>query len=401
MEMKQRMKWFNEARFGMFIHWGVYSLLGRGEWVMYRDRIPPEEYAKLADHFNPTHFDADAWSQLAVDAGMKYVVLTTRHHDGFCLFDSKVSDFTSVKTAARRDFIADYVESCRKYNLRVGLYYSLGDWRFGIPKESDSPEGAEKMLNQAHNQVRELLTNYGKIDLLWYDGGWCYPSLPDDGTAEQAKYWQSEKLNAMVRELQPEIIINDRSGLPADYSTPEGHVSKPKDPDRSWETCMTMSGDENSYWGFLRHDSSHKSTGQLLRFLALAACNGGNFLLNIGPDANGIVPQFALERLKNIGDWMKLNGDAIYNSETCDKFLGGSAGNLSQKGDTVYYHMFRWPGQEAIIPKINVKILDAKVLASDETVEFTQEESGRVTLHNLPLNPPDPYNTVIAIKIAT
>ena len=213
----ERMAWFHQARFGMFIHWGLYSVLSRGEWVMLAERIPKEEYAKLAEQFNPGDFSADAWVKLAQEAGMKYIVLTTRHHDGFCLFDSKVSDFTSVKTAAKRDFVAEYVEACRKAGMRVGLYYSLLDWRFPGYHEGreKNPTSTAAMVEQAHSQVKELMGDYGKIDVLWYDGGW----VPGVDVKDVAQYWRAEELNRMVRELQPEIITNNRSGQDEDIDT--------------------------------------------------------------------------------------------------------------------------------------------------------------------------------------
>jgi len=274
----KRTKWFREAKLGIFVHWGIYSLPARGEWVMLTERIPGDEYVQLARRFNPKRFDAQEWVSIAKEAGMKYMVLTTRHHDGFCLFDSKVSDFTSVKTAAG----AEYVKACRRAKLKVGLYYSLGDWKFGFPKVSDSREGARAMVEQAHIQVRELMSQYGKIDILWYDGGWVYPSRPDDGPEEQIKFWQSKKLNSMVRKLQPHILINNRSGLSEDFDTPEQH-STPSGPGRIWETCMTM----NDSWGYSAGDHTWKSSTQLIHELTDIVSKGGNYLLNIGPKAAG------------------------------------------------------------------------------------------------------------------
>ncbi len=199
---EERLKWFHEARFGIFVHWGLYSMLGRGEWVMFQERIPAREYAKLARRFKPAKFDADALAAVAVDAGAKYMVLTTRHHDGFCLFDSKVSDFTSVKSAAGRDFVAEYIHACRKAGLKVGLYYSLLDWRFpGYFEPKKYPDSAAAMVQQLHDQVRELMTNYGKIDVLWYDGDWINHGCA--GIDDKAAFWRSRELNDMARQLQP------------------------------------------------------------------------------------------------------------------------------------------------------------------------------------------------------
>jgi alpha-L-fucosidase len=199
----QRMKWFHQARFGMFIHWGLYSILGRGEWVMFQERIKAREYARLAKRFRPKSFDAKALARTAAEAGMKYMVLTTRHHDGFCLFDSKVSDFTAPKTGSR-DFVAEYADACRSAGLKVGFYYSLLDWRFPgyfEPTVRKYQKSAEDLVDQAHAQVKELMSNYGKVDVLWYDGGWV--AHGKSGVTDIAAFWRATELNAMVRRLQP------------------------------------------------------------------------------------------------------------------------------------------------------------------------------------------------------
>ena len=237
-EYEKRLQWFHQARFGMFIHWGLYSLLKRGEWVMFQERILPSDYAKLADQFQPRKFDADAWAGLAAEAGMKYMVLTTRHHDGFCLFDSQVSDFTSVKTAARRDFVAEYAAACRRAGLKVGFYYSLLDWRFpGYFDPKKHKASSEALVQQYHDQVRELMMNYGRVDMLWYDGDWV--NHGQAGITDIAGFWGAREVNAMVRRIQPQIIINNRSGTLEDLDTPEQHVTASK-PGRGWESCMTM-----------------------------------------------------------------------------------------------------------------------------------------------------------------
>jgi len=291
----ERMRWWIEARFGMFIHWGLYSMPGRGEWIMYQEHIPNEEYAKLAEQFRPRHFNARDWVSMAQDAGMRYMVLTTRHHDGFCLFDSQVSEFTAPKTAARRDFIAEYAEACHAARgARMGFYYSLEDWRFAgqlphLPMKTDSEY--EPMVEQAHAQVRELCSNYGKVDVLWYDGG--FPS----------HVWRARELNAMVRSLQPDIIMDDRAGIPEDFGTPENVVIPQASP---WEACYTM----NDSWGYASGDLNYKTPATLLRLLASCVAQDGNFLLNVGPDAEGRFPSEAVTRLRAIGQWMRVNGEA-------------------------------------------------------------------------------------------
>ncbi len=387
----ERLKWFHQARFGMFIHWGLYSLLGRGEWVMLNERIPKEEYAKLADRFNPRKFDADAWAGLAKEAGMKYVVLTTRHHDGFCLFDSQVSDFTSVKTRAKRDFVGEYVKALRKAGLKVGFYYSLLDWRFpGYFDPAKHPESRDAMVAQYHGQVRELLTNYGKIDVLWYDGHWMHGFK--DGT-DLAAFWQSKKVNAMARKLQPNIIINNRSGIDEDLDTPEQHVTASK-PGRGWESCMTIG--DSCGWGYVHNNPNFKTLPQLLQNLVTAASGEGNFLLNVGPRPDGSIRKEEQVRLKAMGEWMKVNSKAIYGSERC-ALHGGIIGMWTAKGNIGYFHIFRWPGEEAVVPLVKTRAKSATLLATGQKVTIRQEHNGRLVLGGLPKKAPHACNAVIKV----
>lgn len=303
--------WFDEARFGMFVHWGLYSILGRGEWVMYQEKIPPDEYAGLADTFKPDKLGVSSWVDLAKRAGAKYMVLTTRHHDGFSLYDSKVNPFNSVRTAAKRDFVAEYVKACREAGLKVGLYYSLMSWRhpaiFAGPL--DDPSGWAAMVEETFSQVRELMSNYGKIDLLWYDGGFV-PRFHD--CANIARHWRARELNKMVRELQPGILINNRSGTTEDFRTPEQHIS-PLPSGCRWEACVTI----NRSWGYRKDDCDFKSPGDIIQSLIRCSRYGGNLLLNIGPMADGTVQPECVERLETIGNWLRHNGEAIYNSVRC------------------------------------------------------------------------------------
>jgi len=382
-EVKDRTKWFSEVRFGMFIHWGLYSILERAEWVMYLERIPKSEYAKLADKFKPDKFDADEWVEMAKRAGMRYMVLTTRHHDGFSLFDSKVSDFTSVKTAAKRDFVAEYVDACRRHGMKIGFYYSLLDWRWDAywkgPKED--PEGWAEFLKYVHSQVEELCTQYGKIDVLWYDGAWPY--TPED--------WKAAELNARVRELQPHILINNRTGLPEDFDTPE-QVIRPSKPGRLWETCMTM----NDSWGYFEADRNWKSVKQLIQYLVICASREGNFLLNVGPRADGTFPPEAVERLEAIGEWMRVHGESVYGSKRCP--FTTTVGPLTAKENKVYVHAFRWPGREICVAGVGNAVQSAYILSTGEEVRFVQEKD-RVFLKGLPRLAPDPYDTVIVIEL--
>ncbi len=396
----KRTKWFEDARFGMFIHWGLYSILARAEWVMYHEQIPREEYALLARKFKPGKFDADKWVKLAREAGMKYVVLTTRHHDGFSLFDSRVSDFTSVKTAAKRDFIREYVKACRRAKMKVGFYYSLLDWRYPVyyAGRKRNPGKWKELVDYSHAQVRELLTNYGRIDYLFFDGEWV-PGFKHNRTLieqkespEIARIWRSRELVAMMRKLQPHIVINNRTGLPEDVDSPE-QCTVPSAGNRIWESCMTM----NDGWGYSKGDNNWKSTRQLIQNLVGCVSTGGNYLLNVGPKANGTIPAPSVRRLKEIGRWMVVNKESVYG---CGKspFGGGMVGSTTAKGNTVYLHVFRWPGKEICVAGVKKKVKSAYLLASGKKVAVSQKGQ-RLFLKDLPAKPLDPYDTVIVISL--
>jgi len=394
MTYEERLKWFHQARFGIFIHWGLYSIPARGEWVMHVERIPNDEYSKFARQFNPKKFDADTWAQLAKEAGAKYMVLTTRHHDGFCLFDSKKSmgNFTSVQTAAKRDFVAEYVKACRKAGLKVGFYYSWLDWRFpGYHDIKGNPESAKAMVKQANDQIEELMTNYGKIDILWYDGHWV-PNLESDKIAE---FWNAKEVNAMARRLQPHIIINNRSGLDEDLDTPEQHVTASK-PGRGWESCMTMG--DSCGWGYIHNNPNFKTVPQLIQNLVTAAAGEGNFLLNIGPKSDGTIRKEEVTRLKAMGKWLAANGESIHGSERCP-FGAGMNGTATAKGNNAYLHIFRWPRQgEVSVPNIKNKIKSATVLSTGQKASI-ETAPPRTFIKGLPKTPPDPYDTVIKLVL--
>jgi alpha-L-fucosidase len=377
-----RLRWFTDARFGLFLHWGLYSRVGRGEWLMYREHIPVDEYARLADDFNPRHYNPRDWVALAQDAGMKYMVLTTRHHDGFCLFDSQVSDFTAPKTSCGRDLVAEYADACQSMGMRMGLYYSLTDWRFpgAFPGEPhDSETDYEPMIEQAHAQVRELMTNYGKVDLLWYDG------------ASPAEIWRAEELNAMARSLQPDILINNRSGTLEDFGTPEQNIEAE---DRPWEACVTI----NDEWGYVPGEKNYKTVMQVIGTLITCASQGGNLLLNVGPDGDGRIPQAASDRLRMVGKWMRVNGESIYGSIPTVLRPSSSIGNSTRVGNRLYLHIHAWPGTTVPLAWVGNKVLRARVLATGQ--EATIEQDGdRVWLRDLPLYSPDPDISVIELDV--
>jgi len=287
-DSETRMKWWHQAKFGMFVHWGLYSVLGRHEWVMENEGIPVAEYEPLARRFNPKPNAARDWAKLAKRAGMKYMVMTTKHHEGFCLFNSKLTNYCAAKQAAGRDLVKEYVDAARAEGLRVGFYYSLMDWHHPDGARCAEDEAARKrFVDYTFGLIRELMTNYGKIDVLWYDVSW-----PLDAAG-----WQSERMNKMVFELQPNIIVNNRNKLPGDFSTPEQRIVAEKD--RPWEACMTL----NDSWGYQAADDNWKTPKQVIRNLISCARDGGNYLLNIGPLADGSSPESSVGILEEVGHW--------------------------------------------------------------------------------------------------
>ncbi|MGI6367249.1 MAG: alpha-L-fucosidase [Anaerolineae bacterium] len=379
----EHMRWWNEARFGMFIHWGVYAIPARGEWVMHQEHIPHAEYAPYADQFNPQCYDPDAWVQLAREAGMRYMVLTSRHHDGYSLFDSSVSQFTAPRRAAGRDLLRPFVEACHRAQMPVGFYYSLLDWRypayFAGPRRD--PAGWLELVQYMHAQVRELCTNYGKLDILWYDGGWPYT----------AQDWRSDELNTMVRELQPGIIINNRAQLPADFDTPEQHVAASA-PGRPWEACITLNGS----WGYNAADDEWKSPRQVVSTLVRCASGGGNLLLNVGPRPDGTIPAESEQILRRVGEWLDVNGESIYGTDRSPFFT--STGMTTLRGKSLYVHVLRWPGSELVVPRLLTPVSSARFLANGEPIAWEQR-GDRVFLQELPAAAPDDLDTVIVLEL--
>src|SRR6184192_108329 len=300
---ERRIQWWQEAKFGMFIHWGLYSVIGRHEWAMEVEGIPIPQYELLAKHFNPKLNAARDWARLAKQAGQKYMVMTTKHHEGFCLFDTKLTNYCAPKQAAGRDLVKEYVEAARAEGLRVGFYYSLMDWHHPDGARCKTDEAARKrFVAYIHTHIRELLTNYGKIDVLWYDVSWPLDALG----------WESERMNKMVFELQPDIIVNNRNKLPGDFSTPEQQI-KADTEGRAWETCMTL----NDSWGYQRADDNWNTPRTVIRNLINCARDGGNYLLNIGPQPDGSIPPESVRILTEVGQWMKTGGQAIYGADPC------------------------------------------------------------------------------------
>ena len=379
-DRERRMKWWHEARFGMFIHWGLYSVLGRHEWAMENEGIPVAEYEQLARRFKPKANAARDWARLARQAGQKYMVMTTKHHEGFCHFDSELTDYCAPKQGPGRDLVKEYVDAARAEGLRVGFYYSLMDWHHPDGAGCATDEAARRrFVDYIHGQIRELLTNYGKIDILWYDVAW-----PLD-----ARGWESEKMNEMVFRLQPDIIVNNRNKLDGDFATPEQRIEAAN---RAWESCMTM----NDSWGYQKADDNWKSPKTIVRNLVTCAHGTGNYLLNIGPRPDGSIPEESVRILTAVGKWMDRNSVTIYQSEECQPGRSNYA-SFSRKGNTLFMHVHYWPGDTASLGGLRNKVLSARLQASGKDVKFDQDPF-RVRFLNLPEKAPDDPVTTIAIE---
>lgn len=379
--------WFTQARFGMFIHWGLYALAARHEWVQSREEIPPEQYRRYFERFDPDLYDPRAWASAARQAGMKYVVLTAKHHEGFCLWDSKQTDYKATSTPAGRDLIAPFVEAFRAEGLRIGFYYSLLDWHHpDFPIDIHHPlrnraDAAE--LNKSRDirryaaymreQVRELLTNYGPIDIIWYDFSYpnhAYKGLPGKGRAD----WASDELLKLTRELRPTIIVDNRLDLPAelaDVHTPEqfqprGWVHVNGEP-VVWETCQTFSGS----WGYHRDETTWKSPEQLVQMLVNSVAAGGNLLMNVGPTARGTFDDRALAALQVYGNWLRLHGRAIYGC-TQSAFQPPPDCRFTQNGDRLYLHVFAWPFRHIHLDGFAGKVAYAQLLHDASEVKLLE-----------------------------
>jgi alpha-L-fucosidase len=378
----RRMQWWHEARFGMFVHWGLYSVLGRHEWAMEEEGIPVSEYEQLAKKFNPKPNSPQGFAKLAKAAGQKYMVMTSKHHEGFCNFDTKLTNYCAPKQAAGRDLLREYVEAARGEGLRFGFYYSLMDWHHpdGARCATD-PEARKRFVEYTHGLIREIMTNYGKVDVLWYDVDWPL----------NADQWESERMNKMVFELQPEIVVNNRNGIPGDFSTPEQEIVAEKGT-RAWESCMTL----NDSWGYQAADDNWKSTKTVIRNLVECSRDGGNYLLNIGPRGDGSIPQDSVRVLSEVGQWLSRNGEAIYTAEPCRVHASEFAG-FTRKGNTLYMHVHFWPGDTIALGGLTSKVKSARLLASGREVKFDQE-TFRVRFIGLPADAPDLPATTLAIE---
>ncbi len=428
----QRMQWWREARFGMFIHWGVYSVPagswdgreigGIGEWIMNRAKIPVADYQRMAKQFNPVNYDPDAWVKMAKDAGMKYIVITSKHHDGFALFETKASKWNVVEaTQYGKDLLKPLAEACKKYGIKLGFYYSQAqDWNNpgGSAARKVTKEGwanpdsviidaytkehnghwdpdqemktfAQYIDNVAVPQVKELLTNYGDVAVLWWD---TPTNMTDDAAA---------KLQSLLT-LQPAIITNDRlkrPNFPGDHKTPEQRIPNLKDLDGSdWETCMTMNGT----WGFKSYDHNYKTPETLIRNLLDIASKGGNFLLNVGPTNLGEFPPESIDILAKMGQWMKVNGEAVYGTKASPWGLfewGRCTKKETKEGTSLYFSVFEWPADGKLeISNFKNRISSAKLLIDGKKLKTTVSKDGVLTIV-LPSKAPDPIASVIKVIV--
>lgn len=404
-----RLTWWREARFGMFIHWGLYAIpAGRwqgktvpgrdgrkplGEWIQFVARIPVREYEPFATRFNPIKFDADAWVSLAKRAGQKYLVITAKHHDGFCMFDSKLTEYDIVDaTPFGRDPMRELARACQEQGIRLCFYYSqTQDWHHpdGDGNDWDYDESQKDFAGYIERyvkpQVRELLTNYGPIGLIWFD------------TPKRITVEQSRSLVNLVHELQPECLVNGRIGNAlGDYAESRDNTIPAEGLLADWETPATI----NDTWGFMHDDHNWKSSADLIRTLADIASKGGNYLLNVGPTAEGVIPEPSVERLEDIGRWLATNGEAIYGTRPGPLQGLGWARSTAKPG-RVYLHVFDWPAGGSIeIPPVGATIARASLLTDPGATGLSlSEHAGGVVIQG-PARAPDAVNTVIVLELA-
>ena len=401
-EIRERTKWFMDARFGMFIHWGLYAIPACGEWVMSEREMTVAEYEKYFDLFDPADYQPREWARLAKAAGMKYAVLTAKHHDGFCLFDSALTDYKATNTKAGRDLVREFLEAFRAEGIKVGLYFSIIDWHHpDFPKYGDRQHPMrnreefkdeqidfDRYLTYMHGQVKELVTNYGKLDLLWFDFSY------DDMCGEK---WKATDLIRMVREYQPDVVIDNRlegagdnhgsiaTANPliysGDFASPEqiippGGVQDELGEQIPWELCATM----NNHWGFCNYDYDYKSPEMLVRKLVECVSKGGNMILNVGPDARGNIPRQSVEILEKIGAWMKKNGESIYGCGICE-LPKPEWGRYTKKGNTIYAHVYEEPLGALPLYGIAPELLD-KVYYVENGSEMKRGEAWNTVLYS-------------------
>jgi len=387
----ERVSWFHEARYGMFIHWGAYSVAARGEWVANRERIPLDEYtSRYAENFRAERYDPAAWAALAKKAGMHYAVLTTRHHDGFALWPTRTGDFHAGLIGPKRDLVGPFIEAFRQAGLRVGLYYSPAAWFHpdypgayfrDWPENGDwgSEEARERFIAFYRAQLVELMTDYGKIDCLWYDG--CFPDN-----------LRSRQVNEELLRLQPDLLINERNGEPFHIKISEQAI-KPAAKGVAWEACMTL----NDNWGYHAGDTNWKSARQVVQMLTETASKAGNLLLNVGPKADGTIPSESEHILCAVGAWLERNGEAIYCSDR-SPYPWANWGRITTRGNTVYLHIWNGTGDELCFAEIGNRVRSVRMLDGGQAISFEQK-GDRLFLRGLPVPLCDPLATTIAVEL--
>lgn len=412
----QRMRWWREARFGLFIHWGIYSLLGgewksethHAEWIRDTAKIPLDDYNALLSQFNPVYFNADQWVELAKEAGMKYIIITTKHHDGFALFDSKFSEFDVMSTPFKRDIMKELADAARKQGIKIGWYHSIMDWHHfdylpRRPWEDRSSVGANysRYFDYLQAQVSELLKNYGEIGVMWFDGEWEHT-------------WNTEygkRLYELCRQLQPQVLVNNRvdvgregmAGITldqeryGDFGTPEQEVTQLPLPGVDWESCITM----NRNWGFNKADISYKSSKDLIHLLVDVVSKGGNLLLNVGPQPDGLFPEMAISRLQEIGQWMKVNSVSIYNTQMGPLQRlqwGRSTAKRNNKTFIIYCHVFDWPANGQLQITDLGTLPTRCYLLSDPTLPIIADQKNALITLSIPASKKDEICPVIALE---
>ena len=423
------LSWFKEARFGMFIHWGLYALPARHEWLRHHEEIPDEKYQIYFDLFDPDLFQPEQWAKSAKAAGMKYFVITTKHHEGFCLFDSKYTDYKVTNTPAGRDLLREVVDAFRAEGLHVGLYYSLIDWHhpdFVIDRRNGPYRNLSDEEFKKHNegrdmrryakymrdQVTELLTNYGKIDIIWFDFSYPNKEHPEDITLGKGhQHWESEELLKTVRSLQPDIIIDNRLDLPGsgDIVTPEQYTPGRAMQDENgnpvaWEGCQTFSGS----WGYHRDEATWKSEDQCIKLLVDHVSRDGNLLMNVGPTARGVLDSRAEERLAGFAKWMKFNSRSIYGCGSAPGLTApdGCRYTWNEKTNRLYLHIYSWPFRYLELPGLGGKVRYAQFLHDMSEIQFDEASAaatkkadtsaGNISL-KLPVQKPDVQVPVVEI----
>lgn len=413
-ERDARMKWFREARFGMFIHWGVYSVpagewkgnKGYGEWFLEETKMPVSEYEKFAQQFNPVKFDAKQWVEIARGAGVKYIVITSKHHDGFGMYRSALTDWCIKSTPFPRDPLKELAAACKEAGITFCLYHSIMDWhhpdwgqrRKWNDKVPATPPDMDRYTAYMKGQLKELVTGYGPLGILWFDGEWEAPWTHDRGV----------DLYHYVRSLQPSIIVNNRVGKAragmggmdqgkdraGDYGTPEQEIPATGfGPGVDWESCMTM----NSHWGYNKADQNWKSTQTLVRNLVDCASKGGNYLLNVGPTSEGLIPGPSVERMAEIGQWMKVNGESIYGT-TASPFKKLAFGKCTQKPGKLYLHVFKWPQDGKLVVPVANRVKKTYLL-SQPALELKSEKSDAGQTLTMPAAAPDANASVVVVEI--